>query len=73
MSAKKPFSKDIILLNDIESVVNLITSKMRDDVFQNLKRLGAVIGTSGGIDSICLSGPFCKGFWSGKGAWNNDA
>ena len=56
MSPKKPFSKDIILLDDVESVVNLITRKMRDDVFQNLKRLGAVIGTSGGIDSsVCLA------------------
>jgi NAD+ synthase len=56
MSLKKPFSKDIILLQDIESVVNLITVKMRDDVFHNLKRLGAVVGTSGGIDSsVCLA------------------
>jgi len=56
MSLKKPFSKDIILLDDIESVVNLITRKMRDDVVQNLKRLGAVVGTSGGIDSsVCLA------------------
>jgi NAD+ synthase len=56
MSSKKPFSKDIILLDDIESVVSQITRKMRDDVFQNLKRLGAVVGTSGGIDSsVCLA------------------
>jgi NAD+ synthase len=56
MSSKKPFSKDIILLNDIESVVDLITRKMRQDVFQNIKRLGAVVGTSGGIDSsVCLA------------------
>jgi NAD+ synthase len=56
MSSKKPFSKDIILLDDLESVVNQITRKMRDDVFQNIKRLGAVVGTSGGIDSsVCLA------------------
>ncbi len=56
MNSKKPFSKDIILLDDLESVVNLITRKMRDDVFQNIKRLGAVVGTSGGIDSsVCLA------------------
>jgi NAD+ synthase len=56
MSSKKPFSKDIILLDDIESVVNKITQKLRQDVFQNLKRLGAVVGTSGGIDSsVCLA------------------
>jgi NAD+ synthase len=56
MSSKKPFSKDIILLNDVEAVVAEITNKMKLDVFQNLKRLGAVVGTSGGIDSsVCLA------------------
>jgi NAD+ synthase len=56
MSSKKPFSKDIILLDDLESVVNQITGKMRDDVFHNIKRLGAIVGTSGGIDSsVCLA------------------
>jgi NAD+ synthase len=56
MSIKKPFTKDIILLGDVESVVNEITRKMREDVFQNLKRTGGVIGTSGGIDSsVCLA------------------
>ena len=56
MSSKKPFSKDIILLTDLESVVDQITRKMRADVFQTIKRLGAVIGTSGGIDSsVCLA------------------
>ena len=56
MSSKKPFSKDIILLNDVEAVVNEIINKMRQDVLHNLKRLGAVVGTSGGIDSsVCLA------------------
>ncbi len=56
MSSKKPFSKDMILLTDIEAVVNNIAMKMRDDVYNNLKRLGAVVGTSGGIDSsVCLA------------------
>ena len=56
MSSKKPFTKDIILLDDLESVTNKITNKLKQDVFQNLKRLGAVIGTSGGIDSsLCLA------------------
>jgi NAD+ synthase len=56
MSPKKPFSKDIILLEDLEAVVGKITGKMREDVFQNLRRLGAVVGTSGGIDSsVCLA------------------
>jgi NAD+ synthase len=56
MSSKKTFTKDIILLNDVEAVVNEITLKLRQDVFQNLKRLGGVIGTSGGIDSsVCFA------------------
>jgi NAD+ synthase len=56
MSPKKPFSKDIILLNDVEAVTNKIISKLQDDVLHNLKRLGAVVGTSGGIDSsVCLA------------------
>jgi NAD+ synthase len=56
MSSKKPFTKDIILLEDVESVVIEITRKMRDDVFNKLKRLGGVVGTSGGIDSsVCLA------------------
>ena len=56
MSSKKPFSKDIILLSDIEAVANEIILKLQQDVLHNLKRLGAVIGTSGGIDSsVCLA------------------
>ena len=56
MSSKKPFSKDIILLDDVESVINKIINKLQQDVFHNLKRLGAVVGISGGIDSsVCLA------------------
>jgi NAD+ synthase len=56
MSSKKPFSKDIILLNNVEAVVNEIIHKMQQDVLHNLKRLGAVVGISGGIDSsVCLA------------------
>ena len=32
MQTKKPFSKDLILLDDIEAVVNKITDKLRQDV-----------------------------------------
>ena len=56
MSSKKPFSKDIILLQDIEAVINEIINKLREDVLRNLKRNGAIVGTSGGIDSsVCLA------------------
>ncbi len=53
---KKPFSKDIILFDDVEGVVNRIITKMRSDTFQKLHRIGGVIGISGGIDSaVCLA------------------
>lgn len=56
MKSKKPFSKDIILLTDVEAVVKNITEKLQSDVLQKFKRLGAVVGTSGGIDSsVCLA------------------
>jgi NAD+ synthase len=56
MSVRKPFSKDIILLKDIESVTGQIVEKLRDDVLTRFKRNGAVVGISGGIDSsVCLA------------------
>ncbi len=56
MPEKKPFSKDIIILDDVEGVVNEIVSKLRTDILKNLKRFGAVVGISGGIDSsVCLA------------------
>ena len=56
MPEKKPFTRDIILLEDIESVATRITEKMHADVFRRFKRNGAVVGISGGIDSsVCLA------------------
>jgi NAD+ synthase len=56
MTPNKPFSKDIILLDDVESVVDEIIQKLRNDVLNTFKRNGAVVGISGGIDSsVCLS------------------
>jgi len=53
---KKPFSREIILLDDVDKVVNSIVKKMQEDVIYKLKRKGAVIGISGGIDSsVCLA------------------
>ena len=55
-TTRKPFSKDIILLDNVENVVNEITGKLRKDILQNLRRNGAVIGISGGIDSsVCMA------------------
>jgi NAD+ synthase len=54
-TSNKPFSKDLILLGDVELVVNEITEKLRNDAAA-LGRKGGVIGISGGIDSsVCLA------------------
>lgn len=56
MKPETPFSKDIILLKDVEFVVNEISEKLRKDVLSGLKRFGAVVGISGGIDSaVCMA------------------
>lgn len=54
--ARRPFSKEIIHIEDIEAVCNEIIAKLKNDVAKNLQRRGAVIGISGGIDSsVCLA------------------
>ncbi len=56
MKTRRPFSKDIILLENVEVVTSEITIKLQQDVLHNFKRNGAVIGISGGIDSsVCLA------------------
>lgn len=53
---RKPFSKDIVLLDNVEEVVDNIVAQMKSDVFQKLRRVGAVMGISGGIDSsVCFA------------------
>lgn len=48
---KKPFSKDILIIDDIEAECNRIVNNLRDSVFNRLNRMGGIIGISGGIDS----------------------
>lgn len=56
MSQKKPFSKSILVLNNVDSVIDSICNKLQEDIFHNLQRKGGVIGISGGIDSsVCLA------------------
>lgn len=51
MSLKKFFSKDILQIENIDTVVNNIISKLKTDISVQLKRKGAIVGISGGIDS----------------------
>ena len=56
MPSKKPFSKDIILFENVQPVVDNIIEQLRADVLLRFKRYGAVVGISGGIDSsVCLA------------------
>jgi len=56
MEPRKPFSKEIILLKDLEAATKEITNKLQQDIIVNFKRNGVVIGISGGIDSsVCLA------------------
>ena len=55
-TTQKPFSKDILHIDNIETVCNQIIEKLRNDVSKKLERRGGVIGISGGIDSsVCMA------------------
>jgi NAD+ synthase len=51
MVSKPKFSKELIKLDNVEQTVSAITENLRNDIFQILKRKGAIVGISGGIDS----------------------
>ncbi len=48
---KPAFSKDILILQDVESTINEICNNLKYDIHHRLKRKGGIIGISGGIDS----------------------
>jgi NAD+ synthase len=48
---ERPFSKNILIIEDIASECDRIVANLRENVFHKLNRLGGVIGISGGIDS----------------------
>jgi NAD+ synthase len=48
---KNNFSKDVLHIENIETVVNNLCAKIKDAVSVRLRRKGAVVGISGGIDS----------------------
>ena len=62
----KPFSKDILHIENIEDFCNSIITKLKNDVAQKLQRRGAVIGISGGIDSSVCMALAVKAFGSEK-------
>jgi NAD+ synthase len=47
----KPFSRDILIIQDIKGECEKITDKLRENVLHRLHRMGGVVGISGGIDS----------------------
>ena len=51
MNSKNNFSKNILYIENIDSVINNLTEKLKKDVFIQLRRKGAIVGISGGIDS----------------------
>lgn len=50
ITAKK-FNKDILVLENISLEVERITKRLKEEIYGGLKRNGAVVGISGGIDS----------------------
>jgi NAD+ synthase len=56
MKNKKPFSKDILVIENIKEECDTIVSRLRENVLHRLHRMGGVVGISGGIDSsVCLA------------------
>lgn len=45
------FTKDILFIKNIEDKIQSISHKLNKEVFHKLKRKGAIVGISGGIDS----------------------
>jgi NAD+ synthase len=48
---KKPFNKDILIIDDVQAECDIIINNIRHNVIHRLYRMGGVIGISGGIDS----------------------
>lgn len=48
---KQPFSKDILIINDIYGEFSRLVANLRESILHRLNRQGGVLGISGGIDS----------------------
>ncbi len=63
---KKPFNKDILQFEDVETTCDNIVNKLKDNVYKKLTRRGAVVGISGGIDSTVSFALAVRAFGSDK-------
>ena len=48
---RKPFSKNILYIENVEEYCNKLIDKLKNDIVFKLQRRGGVVGISGGIDS----------------------
>ena len=62
----KPFSKEILYIENIETVCAEIIDKLKKDVAFKLQRRGAIVGISGGIDSSVVLALSAKAFGPNK-------
>jgi NAD+ synthase len=60
------FSKEIIILKNVPEIVENVVNELRNNVFQTLRRKGAVVGISGGIDSSVSLALAVKAFGADK-------
>jgi len=51
MDAKKQFTKEVLVIENIEETIKAISQRLRTDILSKLRKGGAIIGISGGIDS----------------------
>ena len=66
MTNKVPFSKDILIIKNIDALVDQLSERLIHDIFRLYKRRGAVIGISGGIDSSVTMALAVKAFGADK-------
>ena len=59
---RKPFTKDILKIEDLEGLTQQLMERLKNDVFKTLNRRGAVVGISGGIDSSVVLALSAKTF-----------
>ncbi len=64
--SKNKFSKDVLLIQDKQAELNQITEKLRAYMQKTLKRKGAVVGISGGIDSAVTLALAVRAFGADK-------